>query len=414
MRKKPTPELLEQMLHEYSIRQSIAKIDLGVPYPLRTADGKNPFAIAKANPERAVSFVIDAPQPLHGTAVWKPSAPHTVHSTRLQISDFWLEPEFPLTTLSGQGAPEDEDRSDLPPDYETSPDVDPPELGGEFHVRLDGQDSELLSLKIASPNSDQPAFAAIHQDARVDSYDLLTHEKLVDQNSAIEGKVRKKPDGNQGNRKRISSETNAKAEEPPSDISGSRQSESVQDAIADFYAKNYDHLCILISSYLGRDIGHDALQDTMVFILSRFDSIPTLPYAITAYQNGNSRWLFNLILQRSNYRKFDALRKKSNQFVPSIDATIPGQDDEASLASNLEGDEPTPLENLLKKEDVMLFDQAFAQLQENYRSAITLYDFEGLSYEQCAKTLGIPEGTFKTWLHRARLDLFKRLKTKLD
>ncbi len=108
------------------------------------------------------------------------------------------------------------------------------------------------------------------------------------------------------------------------------------------------------------------------------------------------------------------MRKKSNQFVPSIDAKIPGQDDEASLASNLEGDEPTPLENLLNKEEVMLFDQAFAQLQENYRSAITLYDFEELSYQECAEILGIPLGTFKTWLFRAKSDLMKSLKSQLD
>jgi RNA polymerase sigma factor (sigma-70 family) len=438
MRKKLTPELLEQMLQEYFIRQRIAEIDLGVHYPLRSADGENPFTIAKANPERPVSFVIDAPQPLHGTVEWKPSAPPTVHSTRLQTSDFWLEPEISLPTLAGQGAPE-EDRSELSPEPEETAEVDPLELGGEFRVKLDDQDRELLSLKISSPNSDQPAFAATHHDDRIDPYDLPSHQKLVDPNASIQAKVRNKKNGKKGDRERLSSKTNANAEEPPSEIFRPQntkdtirpQLESDRDVIADSYAKHslferrwrdlqcdvildfdahviadcyakhYDYLCWSIGGTLGPEIGREALQLAMIRILSKLESIDTLPNAIAQYICGKPQWLRNMIIQNGRRRKIEILRKKSNQSIPSLDATMPGQNDETTFASVLEADEPTTLHDLINMEDMQSIHDAIAQLKDNYRSAITLLYFEGLSYEECAAVLEVPLTTFQNWPSRA-------------
>ena len=412
MRKKLTPELLEQMLQEYFIRQRIAEIDLGVHYPLRSADGKNPFAVAKANPERPVSFVIDAPQPLHGTVEWQPSAPSTVHSTRLQASDFWLEPEISLSSLAGQGAPE-EDGSELSPEPEETAEVDPPELGGEFRVKLDDQDRELLSLKISSPNSDQPAFAATHHDDRIDPYDLPSHQKLVDPNASIQAKVRNKKNGKKGYRERLSSKTNANAEEPPSEIFRPQntkdtirpQLESDRDVIEHCYAKHYDYLCWSIGWPLGPEIGHDALQLAMIVILSKLESIETLPYAIAEYKYGKPQWLRNMIIQNGKKRKIEILRKKSNQSMPSLDATMPGHNDETTFASTLEADEPTILQDLINMEDMKSIHDAIAQLNDNYRSAITLRCFEGLSYQECAEELGVKKETLATWLRRANKEL---------
>ena len=42
--------------------------------------------------------------------------------------------------------------------------------------------------------------------------------------------------------------------------------------------------------------------------------------------------------------------------------------------------------------------------------AVVLYDIEGLSYKDIAESLGIPEGTVKSRIHRARLGLRERLR----
>jgi RNA polymerase sigma-70 factor (ECF subfamily) len=43
-----------------------------------------------------------------------------------------------------------------------------------------------------------------------------------------------------------------------------------------------------------------------------------------------------------------------------------------------------------------------AELPENYATVLTLYYLHDIPYEEIARTLGVPEGTVKTWMHRAR------------
>jgi RNA polymerase sigma-70 factor (ECF subfamily) len=46
--------------------------------------------------------------------------------------------------------------------------------------------------------------------------------------------------------------------------------------------------------------------------------------------------------------------------------------------------------------------QLLDQLPERYRQAVTLFYMEDKSYEQTAASLGLPLGTVKALLHRAR------------
>jgi RNA polymerase sigma-70 factor (ECF subfamily) len=52
---------------------------------------------------------------------------------------------------------------------------------------------------------------------------------------------------------------------------------------------------------------------------------------------------------------------------------------------------------------------AMAELPPAYRAALTLRHMQQLSYQEVADTLGIPLGTVKTHLHRARAALKARL-----
>jgi RNA polymerase sigma-70 factor (ECF subfamily) len=52
---------------------------------------------------------------------------------------------------------------------------------------------------------------------------------------------------------------------------------------------------------------------------------------------------------------------------------------------------------------------ALAALPDDYRQVMLLRHVSGLSYQEIADTLGVPLGTVKTWLFRAREQLVARL-----
>ena len=48
---------------------------------------------------------------------------------------------------------------------------------------------------------------------------------------------------------------------------------------------------------------------------------------------------------------------------------------------------------------------AIDKLPENYKSVIILRDIQGLDYEQISNIIGVPLGTVKSRINRARLQL---------
>jgi RNA polymerase sigma factor (sigma-70 family) len=52
-----------------------------------------------------------------------------------------------------------------------------------------------------------------------------------------------------------------------------------------------------------------------------------------------------------------------------------------------------------------VLDEALARLNETQRSLVLLKDYEGYSYEEIGKIMGLNESQVKVYLHRARLQL---------
>jgi RNA polymerase sigma-70 factor (ECF subfamily) len=52
-----------------------------------------------------------------------------------------------------------------------------------------------------------------------------------------------------------------------------------------------------------------------------------------------------------------------------------------------------------------LMQQAIGELDEDHRLLIVLRDVEELSYEEIGEVAGLPEGTIKSRLHRARMSI---------
>jgi RNA polymerase sigma-70 factor, ECF subfamily len=78
----------------------------------------------------------------------------------------------------------------------------------------------------------------------------------------------------------------------------------------------------------------------------------------------------------------------------------------------------TPENELLSKEVAQVVNDAMAALPEDLRTAISLREMEGLSYEEIAETMGCPIGTVRSRIFRAREAIAQKLRpilgTNLD
>ena len=74
----------------------------------------------------------------------------------------------------------------------------------------------------------------------------------------------------------------------------------------------------------------------------------------------------------------------------------------------------TPERNLLRDELQSVIDQAFRDLPEDLRMAVSLREIDGLSYEEIAETMECPIGTVRSRIFRAREAIDKRIQPLMD
>jgi len=97
----------------------------------------------------------------------------------------------------------------------------------------------------------------------------------------------------------------------------------------------------------------------------------------------------------------------------------PGSDVDAETAEQLDvgsrlKEHATPEHHLLTDELAETVKQAMDDLPEDLRTAITLRELEGLSYEEIAKAMDCPVGTVRSRIFRARAAIDARLKPLLE
>jgi RNA polymerase sigma-70 factor (ECF subfamily) len=64
------------------------------------------------------------------------------------------------------------------------------------------------------------------------------------------------------------------------------------------------------------------------------------------------------------------------------------------------------------RESVLAVRDALARLPERYREVVVLREFHGLSYDELAEVAGVPVGTVRSRLHRARAAMLEILETR--
>ncbi len=97
----------------------------------------------------------------------------------------------------------------------------------------------------------------------------------------------------------------------------------------------------------------------------------------------------------------------------------PADDVEAMTAEQMDAggklrEVDTPERLLLKDEIARTIRQAVEELPEDLRTAITLRELEGLSYDEIAKAMECPIGTVRSRIFRAREAIDKKLKPLLE
>jgi RNA polymerase sigma-70 factor (ECF subfamily) len=74
----------------------------------------------------------------------------------------------------------------------------------------------------------------------------------------------------------------------------------------------------------------------------------------------------------------------------------------------------TPETELMSKEIAKTVNDTVASLPEELRTAITLREIEGLSYEEIATLMNCPIGTVRSRIFRARETIAQKLRPLLD
>ena len=97
----------------------------------------------------------------------------------------------------------------------------------------------------------------------------------------------------------------------------------------------------------------------------------------------------------------------------------PGSDIDAREAEQYDGQSylkeyETPERALLRDEIEATVYRAIEDLPEELRTAITLREFEGMSYEEIAQTMGCPIGTVRSRIFRAREAIDNKLRPLLN
>jgi len=118
-------------------------------------------------------------------------------------------------------------------------------------------------------------------------------------------------------------------------------------------------------------------------------------------------WLYRIAINTAkNYLVAQGRR------LPSTDLEV--EEAEASEVSSTLRDAATPERQLLADEIARTVERVLVALPEDLRTAVTLREIDGLSYEEIAEIMDCPIGTVRSRIFRAREAIDKELRPLLE
>lgn len=117
-------------------------------------------------------------------------------------------------------------------------------------------------------------------------------------------------------------------------------------------------------------------------------------------------WIFSI----ASNLTIDYLRKKK---IPAVSYESPLNDGRESLKGRLKSPRSSPLEEIRTSELKGKIQESIDRLEQEYREVIVLRHLQGLSYEDISSITGLPLGTVKNRIFRARQMLKEYLNSYL-
>jgi RNA polymerase sigma-70 factor (ECF subfamily) len=146
----------------------------------------------------------------------------------------------------------------------------------------------------------------------------------------------------------------------------------------------------------------DIAQEVFVTVFKSIDSFRS--------EAKLSTWLLRIAANHAKNRiKYLARRRGSGGESGATDSAELADEGKSPIQSHI--DAPDVLLEAAETEEMM--QKAIATLDEDQRLLVVLRDVEELSYEEIVEITGLPEGTVKSRLHRARMTLKELLEEKL-
>jgi RNA polymerase sigma-70 factor, ECF subfamily len=139
----------------------------------------------------------------------------------------------------------------------------------------------------------------------------------------------------------------------------------------------------------------DALQDGLLRALCHLREF--------AGRSRFSTWLTSIVINAALMR----LRKSPREVMTSLDQS-PDRDD-PPLATRIADTRPNPEEMYAQEERLQILERSVQRLPAAYRNAVQLRDVQGMSTREAAEALGLPLGSLKSQLYRARLKLVEEV-----
>lgn len=152
-----------------------------------------------------------------------------------------------------------------------------------------------------------------------------------------------------------------------------------------FYRAAYRHLGNAADA-------EDAVQDALLSAYKHLDQFRG--------QSQMSTWLTAIVTNSARMR----LRRRPRQAALSLDERF-GEEQEYALSEMLAGPGPSPEDECRESELRGCVAKLAAQLSPPLRKTFQLRDLDGLTTNETAQILGVPDGTVKARLARARTKL---------
>lgn len=169
----------------------------------------------------------------------------------------------------------------------------------------------------------------------------------------------------------------------------------------DVFIKRYERLIFSLAYRLAGNYedAHDIAAESFLRI---FRSIGRFQHVITL-----RAWIKRIVVNVA----YDSRRKAKRTNAVSLEGLVEKSGD--GVLNDKGHPQQSPHEVAETNERKRILRKAITQLPEHQRQMVTLFHWEGRSYEEIASMLDIPLGTVRSRMNRARLALRERLQPQM-